>query len=440
MRRRGMSEKSILAALLEENRTACNPPLDDAEVSTIAKSVSKYEPEADQPVVNLHVPLSLNILPARKDLAITQEELDRAHLTPKCIVENYLFADVAVLAAPGGVGKTTLTIYEAIAITLGHDLWGQKIISTGWILIVTAEDQREIFLARLREVMAALDLTKVQRQKVFSAFCVWDVVGQEVKLTCARDGNLGNTGLADLITDRYREDPPVMVIFDPLVSFGVDEEKVNTNEQALVTAARRIVRGLGCCVRLIHHTGKANARNKTTDQYSSRGGSALSDGARMVTVFQPWEQGDDGTPPPFIKGGKSILTLTRAKLSYAPPQPLIWIARDGYNFSYALNLPISLEEQDKARVDQVERYLASQTKDERYHTQKTLEESSSQVDMTRAELRRAVNELKLSNRLIDRDLPANLKQGGRKTYLHPTVLDSNASNSPKSTSPLCLAK
>ena len=46
MRRRGFLEPSILAALLEENRLRCRPPLPDADVARIAASVSRY-PAAD---------------------------------------------------------------------------------------------------------------------------------------------------------------------------------------------------------------------------------------------------------------------------------------------------------------------------------------------------------------------------------------------------------
>lgn len=45
MRRRGMAEESIEAALQVENEAACDPPLDAAEVQTIAHSISSYEPE-----------------------------------------------------------------------------------------------------------------------------------------------------------------------------------------------------------------------------------------------------------------------------------------------------------------------------------------------------------------------------------------------------------
>jgi putative DNA primase/helicase len=43
MRRKGMSEAAILAALREENGR-CTPPLEDKEVQTIARSVSRYDP------------------------------------------------------------------------------------------------------------------------------------------------------------------------------------------------------------------------------------------------------------------------------------------------------------------------------------------------------------------------------------------------------------
>lgn len=44
MRRRGFSQEGILAALIEENRTKCNPPLSEQEVKNISQSISRYEP------------------------------------------------------------------------------------------------------------------------------------------------------------------------------------------------------------------------------------------------------------------------------------------------------------------------------------------------------------------------------------------------------------
>lgn len=46
MRRMGMSEIEITAALIQVNRARCSPPLDEAEVRRIAASVARYEPDA----------------------------------------------------------------------------------------------------------------------------------------------------------------------------------------------------------------------------------------------------------------------------------------------------------------------------------------------------------------------------------------------------------
>ena len=47
MRRRGMGETAILAALRATNEERCSPPLEDEEVRKIAASVARYEPAGD---------------------------------------------------------------------------------------------------------------------------------------------------------------------------------------------------------------------------------------------------------------------------------------------------------------------------------------------------------------------------------------------------------
>jgi len=363
-------------------------------------------------------------VPDRATLTPKDDEIAAASLTPRCIVEDYLYADVAQLVAPGGTGKTTKLLHEAACISLGRPLWGLRTTAPGWTLFVTAEDQRERLIARLREITAAMELSPDQRRQVFSSVLFWDVTGTGRKLVKMADGNVMLTTLADGIVERHRADPPAVVIFDPLVSFGASEQAVNDNEQALVTAARRIVRGLGCCVRYVHHTGKANARGGTLDQYSGRGGSALPDGTRMTAVLQRWEP-TDGThdrPPVGCKAdsASSITILARAKLSYAPPNlPRIWIKRTGFAFEHFTELPQSPEAAAAGRADQLEKYLISQFDQDRYWTAKQLE-TAPDLEMPRKALREAVTALQVSGRVFDAKLPKALRQGQRKTFLCPT--------------------
>lgn len=362
------------------------------------------------------------MVPGRDDLRIFEGELAAAALAPKCIIKDHTYADVAQVVAPGGTGKTTIMLYELVCVILGRSVWGLTVETPGWCLIVTAEDQRERLVARLREMMDGMDLSMQERRQVMAGLGIWDVTGEQIALTRAEDGNMMLTPLADSIVERFRDDPPVIVLFDPLVSFGVSEERVNTNEQALITAARRIVKGLDCCVRYIHHTGKANAREKSMDQYSGRGGSALADGSRMTTVLQAWSPEIKATPPAgCIPGQKVAITMmARAKLSYAPPNlPVIWIRREGYRFEHFIEPYQTSDEKLRTVADQVHRYIASQEKQGMRLNQSLLETAHlGRMGIKKAEFRTALADLEAAGRIVHMPLPEGERQGRRKTYLH----------------------
>lgn len=72
MRRRGMSFDAIFAALQAENLARCEPSLDDKEVETIAKSVSRYVPGAED-FINGEAAKSYNLT----DMGNAQRLVDR---------------------------------------------------------------------------------------------------------------------------------------------------------------------------------------------------------------------------------------------------------------------------------------------------------------------------------------------------------------------------
>jgi RecA-family ATPase len=357
-------------------------------------------------------------VPPIDELRITEEELARARITPTCIVSAYLYADVATISAPGGTGKTTLTLYEMACIALKRKVHGLEVHKDGTCLLLTKEDRREQCVARLREIMNEMGLTRDERRIVLERVLVWDVTGDPLRLVMSVDGNILPTALADNLIDAFRNDPPVIITIDPSISFGADEGMVNTNEQAMITACRKIVRELDCCVRLVAHTGKVNARNATLDQYTSRGGSALSDGARMVAVLQPWTPESDHRPPPGCvqTPGASITILARPKLSYAPANlPMIWIRRDGWLFESFAEMRLSPEAQTRSIQDQVIRFLESEVKKGTRHSKTSLTDAV--PNLKRIEARAAVNQLMAMGRIIEAELPKNEQVTSRKTYL-----------------------
>ena len=132
--------------------------------------------------------------------AITAEERRSARSTRPCIVENWFYDDVGHLAAPGGVGKTTLLLFQVVHIVLGWDLFGEKIKRSGPVIYLTAEDDRETVVGRLRSVYEALKLTPEQAATVDANVFVLDVSGSGFKVTAVdRDVVVSSDGLTDLI-------------------------------------------------------------------------------------------------------------------------------------------------------------------------------------------------------------------------------------------------
>jgi phage/plasmid primase-like uncharacterized protein/RecA-family ATPase len=362
-----------------------------------------------------------SLVPTLESLQISSDEWESATLSPDCIVQSLLYADVAIIAAPGGTGKTTQCLYEGVHVALKKRLYGFDVIKSGWSLFVTSEDTRQILIARLREIVKSMGLSQQEMEVVRRSVVFWDVSSGNAKLLSMNDGNIVLTPIADAIVDTFKDNPPVLVTLDPIVSFGVGESRINDNEQALIMAARRIRNGLNCCVQMITHTGKQNGREKTLDQYTSRGGSALPDGSRMVRVLQSWDHRDSKYRPPQgcnPEPGSSITIMARPKLSYAKPNlPLIWIKRTGWTFEYFTEQFVTDEQRERGRLDQIERFIASEEHRGVYHTKTSLETQYEKIGILRKDGRSAVEMLIAECRVINKDLPKEHQQGGRKTYL-----------------------
>ena len=134
--------------------------------------------------------------------------------------------------------------------------------------------------------------------------------------------------------------------------------RVNDAEQGLIEAFRMLRNRLDCCIEGIHHSGKANSREKNLDQYAGRGGSALSDGSRMVVVMQPlnaeeWQTAT-GTTLGFEETG---IVMALAKLSYAGQQDPIFIRRDGYSFEMTTVIRRSPDQIAKSIEEQVCQFI-----------------------------------------------------------------------------------
>lgn len=352
---------------------------------------------------------------------ISYHEFYSASASPTAIVSGLYYADVGTLIAPGGSGKTTAVIWQAVHIALGRDLWGLPVLKPGPVIVLTAEDSREMLVARLRSICTELGLGQHEIQSVASNVLISDVSGSGLKLTeIDRDVVRPAHIIIEQIIAACLVIGPVLIVIDPAVSFGVGESRVNDAEQGLIEAGRRLRGALNCCVLFVHHSGKANARDKAIDQYAGRGGSAFADGARMVHVMQNLAPADwlreTGTE---LEPGETGLILARPKMSYAPPQAPLFIRRTGYRFDHVDRVIVGKEAEQQANDIRVHDFLTNELAAGRFHSKNSVE--TAEIGLKQREVRAAINRLEAAGMVEMRDRPGQPQQRGARQYLHPVA-------------------
>jgi hypothetical protein len=172
MRRRAASAEAILAALLAENLARCRPLLPDSEVRTIADSVSRYSPDAAEPIN----------LPFRTGAEIASETPARV----PWIVSPWVAAG-AITELVGKVkaaGKTTLGTHMARAVLDGIPFMGNPTQKTP-VVYLTEQNPTSFLQALKRAGLLGRSDIVVLFFKDIGGF-QWSSVAQAVVQECKK--------------------------------------------------------------------------------------------------------------------------------------------------------------------------------------------------------------------------------------------------------------
>lgn len=145
MRKRGCTVESIQAALIEENKRRCNPPLDASEVRRIAESVARYEPGQSESMPQAEGDGDL-LVPVRWPNPLREEAYHGLVGTWVRMVEPHTEADPAALiiqmlvAFGNMIGRNPHYLVEAdrhntnlFAVIVGQTAKGRKGTSLGQV-------------------------------------------------------------------------------------------------------------------------------------------------------------------------------------------------------------------------------------------------------------------------------------------------------------------
>ena len=188
---------------------------------------------------------------------------------------------VSVTVAPGGVGKSSLTICEALAMASGRELLGDWTAKDLKVWIYNLEDPRD---EMDRRIIAAMQHHEVSPQEIAGRLYV--DTGRERTLTTAvqtREGVQIIKPELDALANEIEARGIDVLVIDPFVSSHQAAENDNGAIDLVAKEWARLADRCNCAIELVHHTRKTNGDEATTE--SGRGASALLAAARSGRVL-----------------------------------------------------------------------------------------------------------------------------------------------------------
>jgi hypothetical protein len=182
---------------------------------------------------------------------------------------------VSATVSPGGVGKSSLTLTEALAMASRRPLLG---IVPERPLRVFAWNGEDPIDEALRRLTAAARFHGIRADEIADRIFVESGRDFPIKIAkSGRDGLALNEPLIDALCDRLRELAIDVVVIDPFVSCHSVKENDNDEIDAVVKAWARIADRANVAVELVHHSRKppSGERDSVTTVDDARGAGAL---------------------------------------------------------------------------------------------------------------------------------------------------------------------
>jgi hypothetical protein len=241
------------------------------------------------------------------------------------LLEGRLIAGyVSVIVAPGGEGKSMYSMLEAISVATGKPLTGIKPMKRGPVLIYNTEDPQDEIERRLAAICIQYDIDPKSLDNVFYAS------GADSPLRFAISDRKGVVLTKDkeVLQEIIKENNIILTVIDPFVRSHSVDENSNVEIDLVVQQMSTLAMATSSAISVVHHTFKSK-QHEHGSAHASRGASALSDAARVVsTILSPSEEDaeDFGIPP---GQHKRYLRLDGAKGNMtAPNQKAQWFTKE----------------------------------------------------------------------------------------------------------------
>jgi hypothetical protein len=257
-------------------------------------------------------------------------------------LNHYLRGTVSMTAAPGGAGKTTLSVIEAVVLATGRPLLGEAPAERVRVLLWNGEETLDELNRKVEGVCQHYGIPREELNGwlfVASGFDVPLRFGHVKKGAAAVDDKMMEQFFAGLAENKID-----VAIADPLISTHELDENNNSHMDMLIKKGfGRGANGLKCSIELPSHVRKGQNGQTELSVEDIRGGSAITNAVRSARLLNTMTNGEAtklGIDPIFRR---LYFRIENAKSNYAGPREASWLRL----------VPVELPTGDKVVVPEV---------------------------------------------------------------------------------------
>jgi hypothetical protein len=262
------------------NQTYCNPPVDEAEVESVARSIGSYMPSGSAPSAGV------------TSLADGEITIASAPRVPRATLwGDMLFpGKYSVLAGPGGTSKTILAIGLGVHVCLGQS-WADLPVAQGASLLFLGEEDSDEIHRRVNAVLAPFAANEqAQVKRLMRSIPAAGKGIQLVKLVQNTPVQTEFTGKVIAMSKELEEQaeaPVKLIVFDHARLVGAGDSNDGSHVTELTRVLTHIAQETGAAVVLIGHSPKS-IHGKTEGELSQSdvvGSGAYVDNARSTLLM-----------------------------------------------------------------------------------------------------------------------------------------------------------
>lgn len=235
------------------------------------------------------------------------------------LYDRYLCRGIlSVTISPGGIGKSSLALAEALQMATGRELHGRA-LPAGAVRVwyINLEDPPEELDRRLAGACLHYGITDADIGGRLFINSGIDTPLKLARLNARRQACLDEDAFAHL-EEQVRANRIDVIVIDPFVSSHEVEESDNGMIDRVSKRLARLAMRCDIAVGLVHHTKKLPA-GQEHDADSSRGASSLINTARVGRVLNPMTKEEAGDADIPTEERRRYFRASRDKQNLAPP-------------------------------------------------------------------------------------------------------------------------